>query len=85
MEQIIETALSSGANQIILADTTGYSTPESFYKLIRFVREKVGEEIKVSTHCHNDLGLAVTNSLEALKAGALSYYAGPVLCKDPGL
>lgn len=75
MEQIIETALSSGANQIILADTTGYSTPESFYKLIRFVREKVGEEIKVSTHCHNDLGLAVTNSLEALKAGANEVHA----------
>ncbi len=73
--QIIDTSLKSGANQIILADTTGFATPEDFADLICFTRQKVGPKIKVSTHCHNDLGLAVINSLEAIKAGADEIHA----------
>jgi 2-isopropylmalate synthase len=70
IDKIIDTSLINGANQIILADTTGYAIPEVFSDLIRFTRQRTGPYIKVSTHCHNDLGLAVVNSLAALKAGA---------------
>lgn len=70
IEQIIDTAINSGANQIILADTTGFATPDNFGELIRLTREKVGPDIKISTHCHNDLGLAAINSFEAIKYGA---------------
>ncbi|HDX9619566.1 MULTISPECIES: LeuA family protein [Bacillus cereus group] len=70
IEAIITTSIKAGANQIILADTTGYATPKSFGDLIRYVREVAGPDIKVSTHCHNDLGLGVANVLEGIKAGA---------------
>ncbi|AXI27866.1 hypothetical protein CIB87_02135 [Priestia megaterium] len=70
VEAITKAAMKAGANQIILADTTGYATPTSFGDLIRFVRKVSGPEIKVSTHCHNDLGLGVANVLEGIKAGA---------------
>ncbi|UOF90072.1 hypothetical protein LSG31_19740 [Fodinisporobacter ferrooxydans] len=70
IEAITRISIQAGANQIILADTTGYATPTSFGNLIRYVREIVGPNIKVSTHCHNDLGLGVANALEGIKAGA---------------
>ncbi|MDQ0416084.1 2-isopropylmalate synthase [Croceifilum oryzae] len=70
MEAMTRTSIEAGANQIILADTTGYATPSSFGSLIGFIRSIVGPDIKVSTHCHNDLGLGVANALEGLKAGA---------------
>ncbi|MGM0748667.1 MAG: LeuA family protein [Bacillota bacterium] len=75
IEAIINASIGAGANQIILADTTGYATPTSFGELIRFVREICGPKIKVSTHCHNDLGLGVANVLEGLKAGADEVHA----------
>ncbi|SFS59138.1 LeuA family protein [Marininema halotolerans] len=70
IESITRTSIKAGANQIILADTTGYATPTSFGDLVRFVRKISGPDIKISTHCHNDLGLGVANALEGLKAGA---------------
>ncbi|TCP66537.1 LeuA family protein [Baia soyae] len=70
MEAMTRVSIEAGANQIILADTTGYATPSSFGSLIQFIRSIVGPDIKVSTHCHNDLGLGVANALEGILAGA---------------
>ncbi|KKB60959.1 hypothetical protein WM40_26085 [Robbsia andropogonis] len=70
MEALAVSSVNAGANQIILADTTGYATPRSFYDLVRCVRGWVGPDIKISTHCHNDLGLGVANALAGIEAGA---------------
>src|SRR5262249_9009417 len=68
----VETAIKAGASTINLPDTVGYATPEEYYELLRTVREKVPNADKVvfSVHCHNDLGMAVANSLAGIKAGA---------------
>jgi 2-isopropylmalate synthase len=72
MCQVIETAIKEGAGTINIPDTVGYSYPDEISALIRTIREKVPgiENVIISTHCHNDLGLAVANSLAAIKAGA---------------
>ena len=68
----VEAALSAGATVINIPDTVGYSTPEEFGALVSAVIEKVPgiENAVVSTHCHDDLGLAVANSLAGVRAGA---------------
>lgn len=68
----VEAAIKAGATTINLPDTVGYATPEEYYEMFRQVRERVpgADKVVFSTHCHNDLGLAVANSLAALKAGA---------------
>ena len=68
---VIETAIKEGAHTINIPDTVGYSYPDEIADLIRTVRANVPgiENIILSIHCHNDLGLAVANSLAALKAG----------------
>lgn len=68
----IETAISAGANTINIPDTVGYTTPEEYYDLILGIRNNVKniDKAVISTHCHNDLGLAVANSLAAMRAGA---------------
>ena len=65
-------AAEAGATILNIPDTTGYSVPEEYAELFRRVRARVGrpEEIILSAHCHNDLGLAVANSLAAVRAGA---------------
>lgn len=70
--KVIHTAIEQGACTINIPDTVGYSHPEEMSSLVRLVREKVRgiEDVIISVHCHNDLGLAVANSLAALKAGA---------------
>ncbi len=70
--QCVDAAIRAGATTINLPDTVGYATPEEYYEMFRAVRERVPNADKAifSTHCHNDLGLAVANSLAALKAGA---------------
>jgi 2-isopropylmalate synthase len=70
--QCVDAAIKAGATTINLPDTVGYATPEEYYEMFRAVRERVPNADKAvfSTHCHNDLGLAVANSLAALKAGA---------------
>ena len=70
MEALARAAVKAGANQIILADTTGYATPQSFQDLIRHVRHWVGSTVKISTHCHNDLGFGVANAVAGIEAGA---------------
>ena len=68
----IETAINAGATTINIPDTVGYTTPEEFYELISNIKNNVTNIDKaiISTHCHNDLGLAVANSLSAVRAGA---------------
>jgi 2-isopropylmalate synthase len=70
--RIIEAVIKEGATTINIPDTVGYNVPEQFAERIRLLRERVPNSDKVvwSVHCHNDLGLAVANSLAAVMAGA---------------
>ena len=70
--RVIEAVIDAGAGTINIPDTVGYSMPEQFGSLIKQLRERVPNSDKVvfSVHCHNDLGLAVANSLAAVAAGA---------------
>jgi 2-isopropylmalate synthase len=72
LSQVIETAIEAGATVVNIPDTVGYAVPEEFGTLIRTLRETVPNIHKavVSVHCHNDLGLAVANSVAALQNGA---------------
>jgi 2-isopropylmalate synthase len=68
----VEAAIKAGATTINLPDTVGYATPDEYRAMFRMVRERVPNADKAifSAHCHNDLGLAVANSLAALEGGA---------------
>ncbi|MCY3879828.1 MAG: 2-isopropylmalate synthase [Rhodobacteraceae bacterium] len=68
----VETALKAGATTINIPDTVGYTVPNESADIIRMLRERVPgiENAVISTHCHNDLGMAVANSLAAVNAGA---------------
>lgn len=70
--EVIETAISAGADVINIPDTVGYNQPEEFAGLIAYLIENVknSDNAIFSTHCHNDLGLATANSLAGIKAGA---------------
>lgn len=63
-------AVESGATTLNVPDTVGYATPLEFGELVRRVRETVPDHVVISTHCHNDLGLAVANSLAGIQNGA---------------
>src|SRR5690348_5305736 len=68
----VEVAIHSGATVINVPDTVGYSTPQEFFDIVTMLRQRVPNADKVifSTHCHNDLGLGVANSLAGILAGA---------------
>src|SRR5579884_3818807 len=70
--RVIEAVIDAGATTVNIADTVGYITPEEMYTLIRGLFERVPniDRAVVSVHCHNDLGMAVANSLAAIRAGA---------------
>lgn len=70
--RVIEAAINAGASTINIPDTVGYNTPRQYGDLIRHLIENVPNSDKAifSVHCHNDLGLAVANSLEAVTQGA---------------
>ncbi len=70
--QILQAVIEAGATTVNIPDTVGYAMPEQFGALIEGVFNKVPniDRAVVSVHCHNDLGLAVANSLEALRRGA---------------
>lgn len=70
--KVLETAIESGATVLNIPDTVGYSTPKEFGDLVKGIKENVKgiENVIISVHCHNDLGLAVANSLEAVENGA---------------
>jgi 2-isopropylmalate synthase len=68
----VEGAIKAGATTINIPDTVGYSVPEEYFALIKMVRERVpnSDLARFSVHCHDDLGMAVANSLAGVKAGA---------------
>lgn len=71
LAEVITAVIEAGADTINIPDTVGYSTPEEFGDLIKFLIENTPSDgIIFSTHCHNDLGLAVANSLAGVKNGA---------------
>jgi 2-isopropylmalate synthase len=68
----VEAAIKAGATTINIPDTVGYTVPDEYFDLFAMLIEKVpgADEVVFSTHCHNDLGLAVANSLAGVRAGA---------------
>jgi 2-isopropylmalate synthase len=70
--EVLQAAVDSGASTLNIPDTVGYSTPAEFAELISTIRQRLqgAEQVTISVHCHNDLGLAVANSLAGLEAGA---------------
>jgi len=70
--EVFRVALEAGASTLNVPDTVGYTQPEEYAALIRYLRERVpgAERAVFAVHCHNDLGLAVANSLAAVRAGA---------------
>lgn len=69
---VCQAAIEAGATTINIPDTVGYAIPSEFGELIRNLRQKVKgiEKVTLSVHCHNDLGLAVANSIAAIQNGA---------------
>jgi len=70
LHQVLEAVVGAGATTLNIPDTVGYSMPEEFGELIQNIRQRVPDKVTISAHCHNDLGLAVANSLAAIAAGA---------------
>ncbi|HEV8046520.1 MAG TPA: 2-isopropylmalate synthase [Terriglobales bacterium] len=79
---VLAAVVEAGATTLNIPDTVGYTTPVEFGELILTIREKVcaSPDVTISAHCHNDLGLAVANSLAAVAAGA-----GQVECTINGI
>src|SRR6185295_15758212 len=80
--EAVAAAIAAGATTINLPDTVGYTTPVEYAAMFRAVRERVpnADRVVLSAHCHDDLGLAVANSLAAIEAGA-----GQVECTINGI
>ncbi|HEX4618286.1 MAG TPA: 2-isopropylmalate synthase [Steroidobacteraceae bacterium] len=72
LAQVVETAIAAGATTVNIPDTVGYTVPDEFAELFRYLRKNVRgiDGIRLSVHCHDDLGMAVANSLTAVVAGA---------------
>jgi 2-isopropylmalate synthase len=72
LAEVVEAAIAAGATTVNIPDTVGYAMPESFAQLIQYLKAHVSNinDAVISVHCHNDLGMAVANSLAAVKAGA---------------
>lgn len=72
LAEVVEKAVEAGATTINIPDTVGYAVPEQYAAAIRHLKKHVRgiDNVVISVHCHNDLGMAVANSLAALKEGA---------------
>lgn len=72
LAQIIEAVIAAGATVVNIPDTTGYCIPEEYGEKIKFLTENVKDIHKatISTHCHNDLGMATANSISGIRNGA---------------
>jgi 2-isopropylmalate synthase len=72
LAQVVQAAIEAGATTVNIPDTVGYAVPEQYAQLITYLRSNVRniDDAIISVHCHDDLGLAVANSLAAIKAGA---------------
>jgi len=80
--EVVEAVIDAGAGTVNIPDTVGYTTPQEFGEIIRTIRTRVRDcdRAIISVHCHNDLGLAVANSMAAIHAGA-----GQVECTINGI
>lgn len=80
--EVVEAAIDAGATTVNIPDTVGYATPEQMHRVIATLRERVPniEKAVISVHCHDDLGMAVANSLSAVQAGA-----GQIECTINGI
>jgi len=80
--EVVEAVIDAGAGTVNIPDTVGYTTPQEFGEIIRTLRTRVRDcdRAIISVHCHNDLGLAVANSMAAIHAGA-----GQVECTVNGI
>ena len=67
---VCQACVRAGARTIELPDTVGYATPYDYFELVSAVVNSLPQDVVVATHCHNDLGLAVANTLAGVKAGA---------------
>ena len=72
LAEVLQAVIEAGATTVNIPDTVGYSTPTEMFDLFSWLRKTVPgiENVHMSTHCHNDLGLAVANSLAAVEGGA---------------
>jgi 2-isopropylmalate synthase len=72
LAEVVSAAIEAGASTVNIPDTVGYTVPAEFDQLFRYLKQHVAriDEITLSVHCHNDLGMAVANSLAAVAAGA---------------
>ncbi len=72
LADVVSAAIEAGATTVNIPDTVGYTVPAEFDRLFRYLKENVAgiDDITLSVHCHNDLGMAVANSLAAVSAGA---------------
>jgi 2-isopropylmalate synthase len=72
LARVVEAAIEAGATTINIPDTVGYTVPDEFGELFRYLRQNVRgiDKVRLSVHCHDDLGMAVANSLTAVVAGA---------------
>src|SRR6187399_2722154 len=80
--QVVEAAIAAGATTVNIPDTVGYATPQEYGSTIALLKNRVPniDKAVISTHCHNDLGLAVANSLAAVENGA-----GQIECTINGI
>ena len=80
--EVVEAAIDAGATTVNIPDTVGYATPAHMRRVIDLLRQRVSniDRAVISVHCHNDLGMAVANSLAAVEAGA-----GQIECTVNGL
>ena len=78
--ELILAVVEAGATTVNIPDTVGYTTPVEFGAMIKAVKARIGDQAVISVHCHNDLGLAVANSLAAILNGA-----GQVECTINGI
>ncbi len=72
LAEVVSAAVEAGATTVNIPDTVGYTVPGEFDQLFQYLRDHVRniDDIRLSVHCHNDLGMAVANSLAAVRAGA---------------
>ncbi|MGB7738541.1 MAG: 2-isopropylmalate synthase [Steroidobacteraceae bacterium] len=72
LREVVEAVIEAGATTINVPDTVGYTVPEEFYEVFAYLKQNVrgADQVTFSVHCHNDLGMAVANSLAAVRGGA---------------
>lgn len=70
LRQLVEASVAAGARNLVVADTTGYATPQQYGELVARFRSWVPASVRIATHCHDDFGLALANAVAGVQAGA---------------